>query len=227
MNSPALVSLTFDDGLRCQFEQAVPILNQHRFSATFFLIANTESTHEQSNWPKINWSDQDNQFLKSMILRGHEIGAHSVTHLPARLYADPKGEAANSKRWIEDRLEVEIPSYAYPFYRFSRPIRKAVINAGYQQARSGKNQSYYALNKRIDFFDVDCRQISDGENVHAWLKPGFWHILTFHGIGDRGWSPISLTEFDRQMVELAEHRNAGAVEVVTFREGADRFRPSA
>jgi peptidoglycan/xylan/chitin deacetylase (PgdA/CDA1 family) len=50
MNSPALVSLTFDDGLRCQFEQAVPILDQHGFSATFFLIANANSTHEQPNY---------------------------------------------------------------------------------------------------------------------------------------------------------------------------------
>jgi len=226
MNSPALVSLTFDDGLRCQFEQAVPILDQHGFSATFFLIANTNSTHEQRNWPKIDWSDQDNQFLKSMIPRGHEIGAHSVSHLQARLDADPKGEAENSKRWIEDRLEVEIPSYAYPFYRSSMPIRNAVINAGYQQARLGAGKYYYPLQTQIDFFEVDCRQISGGEDVDDWPRPGHWHILCYHGI-DWGWSPISVAEFDKQMTELAKHRNGGAVEVVTFREGADRFRLSA
>jgi hypothetical protein len=39
MDKPALVSLTFDDGLRCQFEQAVPILDRHGFPATFFLVA--------------------------------------------------------------------------------------------------------------------------------------------------------------------------------------------
>jgi Polysaccharide deacetylase len=31
---------TFDDGLRCQFEQAVPILDRYRLPATFFLVAN-------------------------------------------------------------------------------------------------------------------------------------------------------------------------------------------
>lgn len=223
-DNPALVSLTFDDGLRCQFDKAMPILDQHRLCATFFLIANSNPTHEQPNWPKIDWSRQDNQLLKNMILRGHEIGAHSVSHLAALLYADPKGEAGDSKRWIEERLETEIPSYAYPGYRLSMPIKNAVIDAGYKQARWGKNQAYYRLQTQMDFFQVDCREISGGEDVDAWLKPDHWHILNFHGIGDWGWSPIPVTEFDRQMAELAKHRNAGAVQIVTFREGADRFR---
>jgi hypothetical protein len=38
-----------------------------------------------------------------------------------------------------------------------------------------------------------------------------------------GWSPISVAEFARQMAELAKHRESGAVEVVTFKEGAQRF----
>src|SRR6266851_5617228 len=42
MDKPALVSLTFDDGLRCQFEKAVPILDRYGFPGTFFLVANTD-----------------------------------------------------------------------------------------------------------------------------------------------------------------------------------------
>jgi peptidoglycan/xylan/chitin deacetylase (PgdA/CDA1 family) len=40
------VSLTFDDGLLCQFERGVPVLDRHAFPATFFLVANTESIFE-------------------------------------------------------------------------------------------------------------------------------------------------------------------------------------
>jgi peptidoglycan/xylan/chitin deacetylase (PgdA/CDA1 family) len=47
MSSPAIVSLTFDDGFRCQFEKAVPILNNHQLPATFFLIANRDETHDR------------------------------------------------------------------------------------------------------------------------------------------------------------------------------------
>ena len=36
---------------------------------------------------------------------------------------------------IEDRVGVEVSSYRYPLSHFTDPIRNAVINAGYKQAR--------------------------------------------------------------------------------------------
>ena len=141
----SLISLTFDDGLRCQFEQAVPVLDRYEFPATFFLVANTDPTHTDGclhfDWSKTNWSEKSIRFIKSMIQRGHEIGAHSVHHRQPFLDANPKLEAEGSKQWIEDRLEVEITSYCYPFYRVTEPIKNAVIKAGYKQARSGAGSS--------------------------------------------------------------------------------------
>jgi len=230
MDTPALVSLTFDDGLHCQFERAVPILDRHSFSATFFLVANSDPVHtdgrQHPDWRKINWSEEDNQLLRSMVRQGHEIGAHSVTHTESELDSDPKGEAEKSKRWIEDRLGVEVPSYCYPFYYINPSIKNAVISAGYKQARWGANGSYYSLHSQIDYFQVDCRLITSSENVEGWIRPGCWHVLMFHGIGTwcDGWSPISVAEFTRQMAELAKHRDSGAVEVVTFKDGAGRLR---
>jgi peptidoglycan/xylan/chitin deacetylase (PgdA/CDA1 family) len=247
MDKPAFISLTFDDGLRCQFEQAVPILEQYGFSATFFLVANTDPTHtdggQHPDWRKTDWSVKDVQFFKSMIQQGHEIGAHSVHHRHAFLDNDPKGEAENSKEWIEKRLDIEIPSYCYPFYYLTPPIKNAVISAGYKQARWGANEeeAYYPLQSPIDFFKVDSRLISKygveyvgghpvgrygAENVNGWIRPDQWHVLVFHGIGtvNDGWWPISIPEFARQMAVLAMHRDAGAVEVVTFRDGAERLR---
>ena len=231
---PALVSITFDDGLRCQFERAVPILNQYGLPATFFLIANSDPMHER-RWPKIDWSDDDRQRLNAMLQRGHEIGSHSMTHgrsgEPAidprrEIDKDPEGEAKGSKRWIEDRLPVEIESYCYPFCYITEPIKKAVIGARYKQARKGLNASYYSQHDLIDWFDVDCRLITEHENVGGWMQPGCWHILMFHGIGtwDDGWQPITAEEFARQMAELAKHQNCGAAEVVTFKGAAERLR---
>src|SRR5271165_2200140 len=105
MDKPALVSLTFDDGLRCQFERAVPILERYGFPATFFLVANTDPIHTDGGqhpaWYKINWSKDDVGFLRGMIERGHEIGGHSITHRRPELDDDPKLEAEGSKQWIE------------------------------------------------------------------------------------------------------------------------------
>lgn len=227
---PALISLTFDDGLRCQFEQAVPILDQHGFPATFFLLANTDPIHidgaSHPDWRKTDWSEKDIQFLKGMVQRGHEIGAHSVHHRNPFLDNDPRGEAENSKQWIEVRLDVEVPSYCYPGHYITEPIKNAVINTGYKQARGGHGNRYYSPQDSVDWFNVDCREITKNEDVGGWMRPCCWHVLMFHGIGtlDDGYSPIPPEEFTRQMAELAKHRDSGAVEVVTFKDGADRLR---
>jgi peptidoglycan/xylan/chitin deacetylase (PgdA/CDA1 family) len=231
LDKPALISLTFDDGLRCQLEQAVPILDRYGFPATFFLVANNDAIHADGfphpDWSKTDWREKDIQSFKSMIQRGHEIGAHSVHHRHPFLDNDPKLEAEGSKQWIEDRLGVEISSYCYPFCHCNDPIKEAVINAGYKQARWGANRIYCPEQGPTDFHKVDCRLIGrDGpEDVNGWLQSD-WYVLMFHGIGtiNDGWWPISVAEFTRQMAELAKLRDSGAAEVVTFKDGADRLR---
>ena len=230
MSRPAIVSLTFDDGLRCQFERAVPILDRYGFPATFFLVANTDPIHtdggQHPDWRKVNWSDEDVQSLKRLITRGHEIGAHSMTHRRPGLDDNPKFEAEGSKQWIESRLGSETPSYCYPFYHVTQPIKHAVIDAGFQQARAGHDAAFYSSRESVDWFEVDCRQITTEERVHEWVQPGRWHVLVFHGIGtwDDGWEPITTEQFGAEMSELAALRDSGAVEVVTFRDGANRLR---
>jgi peptidoglycan/xylan/chitin deacetylase (PgdA/CDA1 family) len=221
---PALVSLTFDDGLRCQFERAVPILDKYDLRATFFLIANKQPRHENT-WSKIEWHERDISMLKEMAQQGHEIASHTVNHRPPTMQ---NLEAHESKRLIKEWIGgMEIPSFAYPFYAIDQTIWNSVINAGYQQARTGPHQSYYASPSSVDWFAVDCRQIMPtGDVVSTWVKPACWHVLTFHGIGGAqdGWEPITVGEFTRQMAELAKLRDSGAVEIVTFKDGADRMR---
>jgi peptidoglycan/xylan/chitin deacetylase (PgdA/CDA1 family) len=240
----ALISLTFDDGLRCHFERALPILNAHGLPATFFLVANSDRVLKDGlrhpRWKKTNWNKKDIQLFTSMIQQGHEIGSHSVHHRHPFLDGDPGYEAECSKKWIEDRLAIEVSSYCYPFCHFTEPIKSAVIKAGYKQARWGANEAYYPVEAVIDPFRIDCRLISKFsyervrdnfigkygvERVGDWLRPGCWHVLMFHGIGviKDGWWPIPVAEFARQIEELAALRDGGAVEVVTFNEGARRF----
>ncbi|MGA2966891.1 MAG: polysaccharide deacetylase family protein [Terriglobales bacterium] len=238
----ALVSLTFDDGFRCQFEKALPVLNGYGMPATFFLIANQDSTHDRwlghtNDWWKIDWREDDIAMLKQLARDGHEIGSHGVTHHPAKIREQDQAdaEARESKRLIEGWVGATVSSFCYPFYWSHCYLAEAVKNAGYEQARGGgmlpsygPRASYYAIpdDGSLDRFNVDCRQISDNENVDEWVQPGRWHILTFHGIGGEqdGWAPVAVDRFAAQMAELARHRDLGAVEVVTFQDGAARFR---
>jgi peptidoglycan/xylan/chitin deacetylase (PgdA/CDA1 family) len=232
MDNPALVSLTFDDGLRCQFDRALPILKKHRFLATFFLTANPDPTHERwcghvNDWRKIDWSENDIAMLKGLVRDGHEIGSHSVTHNPTTMPKQPEIEARESKRLIEGWIGTPVSSFCYPYYVSHGYLCAAVKNAGYEQARGGCRAAHYLIpdNGSLDRFNVDCREISNDENISDWVRPGHWHILTFHGIGDEhdGWKHISEPEFDRQMGELAMYQGSGAVEVVTFKDGAARL----
>jgi peptidoglycan/xylan/chitin deacetylase (PgdA/CDA1 family) len=236
----SLISLTFDDGFRCQFEHALPVLNRYGIPATFFLIANQDPTHESwqghtKDWWKIDWREDDIAMLRKMVQDGHEIGSHSVTHHPTRMPTQPDIEARESKRLLEGWVGTKVSSFCYPFYLSHGYLADAVKNAGYEQARGGgmpplygPRASYYNIsdNGSLDRFNVDCRQISKNEDVGGWLHPGCWHVLTFHGIGgvQDGWEPITVEQFATQMAELARHRDSGAVEVVTFKDGANRLR---
>jgi peptidoglycan/xylan/chitin deacetylase (PgdA/CDA1 family) len=239
----ALISLTFDDGLRCQFEQAVPILDRYDFSATFFLIANQEANHESwwghiGDWWKIDWREEDVAMLEKLVQNGHEIGSHSVTHNLDKMDKHPNTEVHESKRFIEGKVRTNVSSFCYPYYRSHAYLADMVKNAGYTQARGGgtlstnyvPQNSYYSIphDDSLDLFNVDCRQMSTHikEDVNGWIQSGHWHVLTFHGIGEQqnGWQHIPVAEFDRQMAELAKLRDSGAVEVATFKDGSDRFR---
>jgi len=249
-----IISLTFDDGLRCQMERAVPILDQYGLPATFFIAANTNPEQldycPHAPWRKTEWNPADVRTLKDMTRRGHEIGSHSVSHKSSE---DPNirpaldreyqagDEAGKSKRLISDWMETEIPSFAYPFCHRGGGLKEAVKAAGYKQARAGAGGVCYRIGDSLDdYFDIDCRFVGNNsrrrEDVASWKCHGdHWCVLTFHGIGvvhasrdpsrdPDGWLSISPDEFAREMSELAGYRDAGEVEVLTFADAAERMR---
>jgi len=240
-----IISLTFDDGLRCQIERGVPVLDRHGLPASFFIAANSNPVHldycHHAPWRKIEWNAADIGALKDMVRRGHEIGSHSVWHKdpedpnirPAQDRThDPRYEAEESKRLISDWMEMEISSFCYPFCKKGGGLRDAVVAAGYKQARAGANGAYYRMGEALDYFGIDCRHIGlidRCENVASWKRHGDqWHVLMFHGIGPandaEGYWSISPEEFAREMSELAAYRDAGEAEVLTFADAAERMR---
>jgi len=247
-----IVSLTFDDGLRCQIERGVPVLDQHGLPATFFIAANASPVHldycPHAPWRKIEWNADDARTLKEMVRRGHEIGSHSVSHKHSQNRSlrpahdpgyDARYEAEESKRLISDWMDTDITSFCYPFCGKGGGLKEAVVAARYSQARAGAGGAYYPIGAALDYFDIDCRfagQSGRRENVADWKRHGDqWHVLTFHGIGEvhasldpskdpDGWMSISPEEFAREMSELAVYRDAGEVEVLTFADAAERMR---
>jgi len=239
MSAAAIITLTFDDGLRCHFDKALPLLDKYRIPATFFLVANEYATHDRwlghtNDWWKITWSDADVSMLKEVVRKGHEIGSHSVSHHPTEMQLNPELEVRRSKELIEGWIGNKVNSFCYPFYRSHTYLSRMVRLSSYRQARGGGTSPKYvpgarfyptASTTKIDRFNVDCRQVSPRDDPRNWVRPGHWHVLTFHGIGDQkdGWEPVSITKFTSFLEELAIYQERGQANLLTFGDAVQRI----
>jgi peptidoglycan/xylan/chitin deacetylase (PgdA/CDA1 family) len=124
------VVLTFDDGFADFLEHAVPVLQSLRMTATLFIISGAVGG-EFRGLPTLDWPA-----LQAIRDAGFEIGAHSHSHpaldrlAPEQAMAEIKG----CKQHIEDKLGIEVHSFAYPFGYYNRQTRQAVVSAGYSSA---------------------------------------------------------------------------------------------
>lgn len=156
--------VTFDDGFTCVLEHAAPILQRHHFPATMFALS--DRLGSSNDW-MIGRGFPERTILSADGLRaledaGFTIGSHTRTH--ARLSNIPTeaatDEISTSKSRLEDALGKPIEYFAYPYGKFSDPVRDLVAAAGYRAAcstRSGFNrrgEDPYLL-RRIDVFGTD------------------------------------------------------------------------
>lgn len=87
-NTLAAVSLSYDDALHSQLNNAVPILNKYRFKGSFYLTLNS---------PVFKLRRKEWQMLAS---QGHELGNHTINHacrgsLPNRAWVKPNNDLDN------------------------------------------------------------------------------------------------------------------------------------
>jgi len=77
------IAITFDDGLRSVYQQALPVLEKHGFHATVFLV--TECLGQSSPWldssgaiPRFPLMTETE--IRDLVSHGWEIGGHSTKH---------------------------------------------------------------------------------------------------------------------------------------------------
>src|SRR5437899_2173753 len=108
MLATAAVLLTFDGGYGDQIENAVPVLDALKLSATFFPISG------DLDEPDSSISRRD---LEALAVAGHTIGCHTHTH-PDLTTLSPQAlerEVIGSKRVLEDALGRAIEAFCYPY----------------------------------------------------------------------------------------------------------------
>ncbi|HEX5441072.1 MAG TPA: polysaccharide deacetylase family protein [Ktedonobacterales bacterium] len=137
------VVLTFDDAYADFYENAFPALQRHGFVATLYVptayvggVCSWLRPEGETMRPMATWSQ-----LVEMSAAGIECGGHSHAHV--RMDAIPaaraEAEIQQCKALLEDHLNQEALSFAYPHGWTTRSVKRMVRAAGYTSACAIKN----------------------------------------------------------------------------------------
>lgn len=134
------IILTFDDGRENQFTEAYPLLKKYNLKAIFYVFTNALDRKDYLTW------DQ----LKELRDNGMEIGDHTRFHwyLTKQEPDVLEKEIIETKKLLEDKLNIEVLSLAYPFGLYNDQVIDYVVSANFKYARSLKHTLEISNSKR-------------------------------------------------------------------------------
>lgn len=201
----AAISLTFDDGLRCQAEHAVPELDARGLSGTFFLCGKNV--------------DRDIELWRE-VAKKHEIGSHSYSHFKANKMTPEEvvEDAVKAKLVLEGQLKTTVDSFAWP-YAISTKESCLALSKIHKQARGGHGSPGPMFIRGLAWNQFNTWSFNTcAENI-AKIPPlvetalilGAWFSLMFHGIGpdEKQFDNIYRKDFARLLNQLVLKQSEG------------------
>lgn len=177
------VVITFDDGFRDFYTHAMPILQQHRFPSTMFVVSSFtgsgSGTECFAGRDLMSWNE-----IREVAALGVQIGSHTVSH--PRLYSlSPAAitmELQESKQTIEEKLGRTVTSLSYPYAfpeqdnGFKKWLRTCMTEAGYSSGvttvvGSAAPLSNHYLLPRIPVNEYDDESLLEAklEGSYDWM----------------------------------------------------------
>jgi peptidoglycan/xylan/chitin deacetylase (PgdA/CDA1 family) len=187
-----VIGLTFDDAFKELAVHAVPVLERLGFGATIYVptafIGGTSlwlDKAQESERPVLGASE-----LRELSAARIECGAHSHTHPALDVLTEEAArvEIEQSKRVLEETIEREVHSFAYPFGYESAAVRALVARAGFESA-CRVNYSVSAAGE--DVFGISRLPVASGCSVEdfAALVAGRASLRTRRALA-YAWRPI-------------------------------------
>lgn len=147
------VVVTFDDGYRSHYTNALPILRSHGWSGVLNL--------DLSNLAP--WWGIHPSMVERLVAAGWEIDAHSLTHPDLTSLAGPslRHEVRGSRDQIRRRFGVAANFFCYPAGRYDSEVVEAVSAAGFL----GATTTEHGLAGRQEPFTLDRVRIDGGNGA--------------------------------------------------------------
>ncbi len=129
------VAITFDDGRLNQYDNAIPLLREYGFVATFSPFTNAIGRPGYVTWEQ----------LAEMRDAGHDIGSHGIFHpYMTRLGdAELQHEAGKSREVLREHLDMEIAVFSHPFGLYDERTVAVLEDSGYTVGRGLKHAAVH------------------------------------------------------------------------------------
>ena len=153
---PRPILLTFDDGNEDNYTNAFPIMKRNGFTGVLYIV--------------VQYMDQPNYLtvpqIQEMAAAGWGVGSHSETH--SDLISSPETmryEIVQSRRDLQDRLEVPILTFAYPFGVEDSAAGDYVHFAGYIAAMGASGYTW--VQGKGNLFVLQRCEIKSSDDVRS------------------------------------------------------------
>jgi peptidoglycan/xylan/chitin deacetylase (PgdA/CDA1 family) len=123
---PKPVVITFDDGWKTQYTNALPLLKKNGQTATFYIVSSY-----MGYGAYFDWTMTTDVLKAGMTIGGHTVDHKSLTGLSA---VDLDHELRDSKAVLDGKLGISVTHLAYPNGAFNDTVIAAVRRAGYRTA---------------------------------------------------------------------------------------------
>ena len=193
-----IVSLTFDDGYECDYENRLPLLEKYGLPGTFYV------TTQLLGQPGYLTPEQ----VIELAQKGHEIGSHCSTHrnLKGLSLREVENELLESKTTLENLIHSPVVHFAPPFGACNAMIMH-FIKKYYQSSRSivpdlnAAGLNPFAIRGHVVLSTTPI------DEVKKWLDTAVtekkWLVLIYHHIDNSdGIVSINKETFEEHLQEI-------------------------